>query len=400
MRLLFVHDRFGAQAGAESNAWHTASALKRRGHAVGLLHGPGTGQGEAAWDALFEPHAALDPLEPASSVRSAVASFRPDVVYLHNLPDQTAIQALLETGVPLVRMVHDHQLYCMRSYKYHTLSRRVCTRPLSAYCVFPCGASVVRDRSGGFPLRWVGYWKRKRDLALHRRFTRLIVASRYMADELERNGFDPRRIELHPPVPPPAEEAAQGAFSPRNLIVYAGQITRGKGVDVLLESLAQVRTPFECAILGDGHHRPYCEKLCRELGLADRVRFHGYVPQAEIEIRYREASLAVMSSVWPEPFGASGLEAMRHGLPVIAFDAGAIKEWLEDGESGFLVPWMDRAGFAERVDQLLRDKTLARQMGEHARRVVTQRYDFSRYIDGLEQLFARSAVETKTLAFV
>src|SRR5206468_9555238 len=65
---------------------------------------------------------------------------------------------------------------------------------------------------------------------------------------------------------------------------------------------------------------------------------------------FRECSLVVMSSVWPEPFGMAGIEAMRYGLPVVAFDAGGIREWLLDGHNGYLVPWMDRATYAARVE--------------------------------------------------
>ena len=54
---------------------------------------------------------------------------------------------------------------------------------------------------------------------------------------------------------------------------------------------------------------------------------------------------------------------MCHGLPVVAFDAGGIREWLFDGENGFLVPWKDTDRFAERIEQLLRDKELARRLG-------------------------------------
>src|SRR5262249_18349401 len=162
---------------------------------------------------------------------------------------------------------------------------------------------------------------------------------------------------IHAPVPSsecgvPSAGAAQSSFSPRNLLVYAGQVIRGKGVDVLLESLAQLQAPFQCVILGDGSHRPFCQALCAELGLANRVSFKGYVPPEEMPIYYSEASAAVMSSVWPEPFGAVGLEAMRYGLPVVAFDVGGIGEWLVDGQNGFLVPRMDRAQFAARLAQL------------------------------------------------
>jgi glycosyltransferase involved in cell wall biosynthesis len=129
--------------------------------------------------------------------------------------------------------------------------------------------------------------------------------------------------------------------------------------------------------------------LASRLGLQDRVRFHGFVPQDRLPEFYAHATAAVMSSVWPEPFGATGLEALRHGVPVVAFDAGGIREWLIDGWNGHLAPWMDRAAYASRVEWLLRDKAHARRLGERGRHWVRVHYGFSDYVDGLENLFRR-----------
>jgi glycosyltransferase involved in cell wall biosynthesis len=295
-------------------------------------------------------------------------------------------------------MVHDHDLYCLRSYKYFPLTRRICTRAAGLYCVFPCGAVLARNRNGRLPVRWKSYLARKKEIRLHRHFQRLVVATDYMKQELLRNGFEERRIEIHAPVPQTCDDAEPGSFDDRNLIVYAGQVIRGKGVDVLLESLAQVRAPFECVIFGDGQHRAYCEELGRRLGLNGRVVFRGYQPPDEMQPFYSQASLAVVSSVWPEPFGAVGLEAMRHGLPVVAFDAGGIKEWLHDGQNGYLVPWMDRAGFAQRIESLLRDKALARKLGEHGRHLAREKFGFDQYISGLEEMFEHVISETHAVA--
>src|SRR5207302_2676007 len=161
----------------------------------------------------------------------------------------------------------------------------------------------------------------------------------------------------------------------RNLLIYAGQLIRGKGVDVLLESLAKLRLRFECIILGEGSHQSHCQNLCRRLGLEDRVTFKGYVPSDQMPAYYSDASVAVVSSVWPEPFGAVGLEAMRYGLPVVAFDAGGIREWLLNGQNGFLVPRMDRVQFANRLEELLLNKTLARQMGARGRQWARDKYN-------------------------
>jgi glycosyltransferase involved in cell wall biosynthesis len=302
------------------------------------------------------------------------------------MSDLVVVEALAECDVPVVRMVHDHELYCMRGYKYRYFSREICTRGASPFCIFPCGASLARN-----PVRWVGYFDKRREIQLNRRFERMIVATDYMRGELLRNGFDSDRIEIHAPVPKVLDKKEPSTFASCNRIVYAGQIVRGKGVDVLLESLALVKSPFECVILGDGNHRPHCERLSRSLGLSDRVTFAGYVSQAKVADYYRDASLAVMSSVWPEPFGAVGLEAMRHGLPVVAFDAGGIREWLIDGVTGYLAPWMDRERYAACVDMLLTDKALGRAMGAKGSEWVDQRFSFDNYIRGLEDMFVRVA---------
>jgi glycosyltransferase involved in cell wall biosynthesis len=93
----------------------------------------------------------------------------------------------------------------------------------------------------------------------------------------------------------------------------------------------------------------------------------------------------VMGSLWPEPFGMAGPEAMRYGLPVVAFDAGGIREWLTDGENGYLIPWKNVDLFAARLEQLLRDKALALRLGQSALETV-QRYDSARQIDRLEHV--------------
>jgi glycosyltransferase involved in cell wall biosynthesis len=397
MRLLFVHERIGALGGAEANILVTADALRRRGHDVGLVHGSGTSHGEPEWRDVFPDRFPVHPDSSAGDVTQALAQFEPDVVFLHKFSDPAVLDALLDRGPPVVRMVHDHDLYCMRGYKYNVLTRQICQRAASAFCIFPCGASIARRPDSRFPFRWVSYRAKRREIDQNHRLHRLIVATRYMQHELLRNGFAPGQIEIHPPVPRAPASVEPPSFSPRNLIVYAGQIIRGKGVDVLLQSLAQVTTPFECVILGDGSHRAECERLSARLGLQARVTFAGFVPQARIAGYYRDASLAVMSSLWPEPFGATGLEAMRCGLPVVAFDAGGISEWLLDGVNGFLVPWRDHAAFAARVESLLRDKTAARRLGETGRQLANERFNFDGYIDGLEGLFLRAAAPAGVL---
>ena len=393
MKLLYVHERFGSLAGAEANAHITATELGQRGHSIGILHGPSTGKGEPAWQATFPFRAPLGEGDNSAVIKKALAEFQPEAIYVHKMANLSVINALVASGKPLLRMVHDHDIYCMRSYKYNYFTRAICTRAASPYCIFPCLAIFVKNSSGGSPLKRVSYSNKKREIALNQRFDRMVVVTTYMRDELLKNGFDAKRIEIHAPVPRMGDPNLRSSFSDRNLIIYAGQIIRGKGVDVLLEALAKVKTKFECVILGDGNHKAFCEDLSRKLGLADRVTFKGFVPQEELKNYYRECSVVALSSLWPEPIATIGLEVMRYALPVVAFDAGGIKDWLVDGHNGYLVGWMNRDAFAARIDELLNNKPLAKKMGEAGLKLVSERYDFDGYIGDLEKMFATVIAE-------
>src|SRR3954466_447549 len=106
MRILYVHERFGALGGAEANAFITARELKVKGHTVGLLHGPPTGRATEAWAGVFECHS-LSGNDSAQQTQAALVEFEPDLVYVHKMADLSVIQTLVDSGKPLVRMVHD-----------------------------------------------------------------------------------------------------------------------------------------------------------------------------------------------------------------------------------------------------------------------------------------------------
>jgi glycosyltransferase involved in cell wall biosynthesis len=387
MKLLFVHQNLGALGGAEASIHLTAQELQRRGHQLALLHQEFTGQSDHEWRLTFNPVFSLPLTDKSIAVSAAIARFRPDAIYVHNITDLDVLETLSHSDLPLVRMVHDHEMYCMRGYKYNYFTRAICQRAASPYCIFPCLGMIGRNRRGGFPLKWVSYSAKKKEIKINQTFDRFLVYSQYSKKELLRNGFDPQKIELQIPVRCWGKDADVSSFSDRNLILYAGQIIRGKGVDLLLKALAQVSERFECIILGEGNHRPYCEKLCSQLSLSDRVFFKGFISRQDLKQYYLETSVFVVSSLWPEPFGLTGPEAMRYGLPVVAFDAGGIGEWLIDRENGFLVPWMDTSSFAHRVTELLKDKNLGRRLGQRGRELVNKNYDSTHQIDRLEILF-------------
>jgi glycosyltransferase involved in cell wall biosynthesis len=179
------------------------------------------------------------------------------------------------------------------------------------------------------------------------------------------------------------------------VLLFVGQLVRGKGLDCLLRALTLVRAPWRLEVVGEGSHRAYCEALTDRLGLRPRVRFHGFVSPAELERFYDQALCFVMPSVWPEPSGLAGLEAMRRGLAVVGFDAGGIGEWLIEGTSGHLVPWMDLRTMAARLDGLLANPAEALRLGRSAQELAATRFSFDPYLRALSEFLGRLSTRAR-----
>lgn len=139
-------------------------------------------------------------------------------------------------------------------------------------------------------------------------------------------------------------------------------------------------------IAGQGPLLPELQELAARLGVSDRVRFLGLVPNvAEIMDRYDGF---VLSSAW-EGFGLVIVEAMAAGLPVVVTDAGGPSEILgHDGRAGMLVPVRDQAALAEAMAALMKlGPEDRRSMGECGRKRVRSLFDMGQCLDIWESIY-------------
>ncbi|MBA3845859.1 MAG: glycosyltransferase family 4 protein [Planctomycetes bacterium] len=388
MKVLFVHDRCGEQGGAEANVRLSAEGLVRRGDAVALLHGDETTAGIERFRAAFPTRFAWSAGREAA-VAQALA-WDPDVVYAHKVADPAVLAAIHAAGAHVVRMVHDHDLYCQRSYRYFPFSRKICTRRAGYACALTCG--VLRSRDGVLPVRLAWPGRILRGLEQARTAQRMVVASSFMRDELTLHGFAAERISVLPigvRAAPPDEISAYD----QPLILYVGQLLRGKGVDALLDACARLpaASPWRLGIVGDGSHRAKLKAQVDRLGLRARVTFHGWMTQEAIAPLYRQARVAAVPSLWPEPMGMVGPEAMQRALPVVAFAAGGVREWLDPGVTGELVAWNDRDAYANALARLVGDRALAERMGRAGLERARALFTVDAYLDRLRDLLSRES---------
>jgi len=157
--------------------------------------------------------------------------------------------------------------------------------------------------------------------------------------------------------PPPPFVAEQGEHA-----VFVGRLVATKGLDVLLAALA--RAPGMTVVLvGKGPERAALERQARALGVADRVRFAGWVPEEEKLRLVASARFVVHPARW-ESLGHAVAEAMLLGKPIVATDVGGLPEMV--GPGGLLVPPGDPAALAEAMERLHADPLLRADMGKRA----------------------------------
>ncbi len=155
-------------------------------------------------------------------------------------------------------------------------------------------------------------------------------------------------------------------------LLYVGRLERLKGVDILLKAVASIED-MECVgltVVGGAENSPERERLrdlAGGLGIADRVEFIGSVDQSLLPVYYGAADICVLPSYY-ESFGLAALEAAACGKPVVASRVGGLPSIVRDGETGYLVRWRCPGPFVERLELLLTNERLRREMGAAGRR--------------------------------
>ena len=218
------------------------------------------------------------------------------------------------------------------------------------------------------PVLATAVWLAERPLPFLYRDVPFQAISESTADDLAARGIPRDRIVVIPPgvsfdhyTPDPAARAAVPTFA------YLGRLKRYKGVDLIIRAFARLAHPTAVLeIAGAGDHRPALAALVASLDLTARVRFLGFVTEAEKLALLRRAWAVALASP-KEGWGLTNVEAEACGTPVVASDSPGIRESVRHGETGFLVRHGDVAGLAEAMGRFAADPALVASMGARAR---------------------------------
>lgn len=290
---------------------------------------------------------------------------RPSLIHAHfGIEGVYALPLARRLGVPLVTTFHGFDatlapwaLLGSPAWAQYPLWRRTLARQGD---LFICASSFIRERllALGFP-----------EARTHTLYI----------------GIDCRKIR---PRQASEEEPA---------ILHVARLVEVKGTRYLLRAFATVarrHDSTQLVIIGDGPLRGALRSLAASLGVADRVRFLGALPHAEVLAWIRKAAMLVLPGIRTatgrvEGLGMVLLEAAAAGVPAIGSRIGGIPEAVIDGRTGYLVPERDHDALARRIGDMLDQPAMRWTMGDEARALVERRFDIRRQTDMLESLYDR-----------
>ncbi|MEI8245341.1 MAG: glycosyltransferase family 4 protein [Lentisphaerota bacterium] len=371
-RILFVSATSGFFGGVERYIYDSARLLSENGFEVSGLFEHADGRES---DAFLETFRKV--YSPGDVDAFDGSEF--DIAFIHKVEDPELLKEIRRKFITIV-FIHDHDYYCLRRHKYFPVRRINCHLPFNpVYCSICCG--LIERQNNRF--KFINLFRRIALMREVRKCTAFAVISAYMRNNLLINGFNIKSIyKLYP-----FKHLKDSVFKQEHkdmtpVILYVGQLVRGKGVDLLLAALAKIDIDFKAYIVGGNNDEGYLKEMSSALGLDDKVFFTGW--QSNPAEYFEKADVVAFPSRWQEPFGLVGIEAFSFRKPVVAFDVGGVSEWLTDNHTGILVKEKDINGMAEGLKRLLQNKALADKFGNNGYDFVSKHCSSENFIAGFK----------------
>ena len=183
----------------------------------------------------------------------------------------------------------------------------------------------------------------------------------------------------------------------RPRVLYTGRVDPEKSLDVVIRAFATVCKKLpeaELLIIGDGADKSKLEKLVESLELGDNVRFLGRILPPDLYDLYRTGTVFATTSE-TETQGIVLIEAAASGLPLVAVDAGAVKEICKNNKHGYLLKPKDEAAIARSLLKILLDPDRRKAMSK-ASLEIAKTHDLNHTLARFEAIYADVARNNKS----
>ena len=322
------------------------------------LYTPYSYRDQSAWKKPLMHLVDLWNQQARSAVDTLLEDIDPDVIHLNNFGGLSpAVISAASTHAPIVLTLHDYRLLHIDPGMFVGGEPRPLPRLMGPFRAY--NRRVVQPY-----------------------VDRVLAPSKFMLDRHARAGFfeetptDVLRLGV-----PQADRGPQSQAAGPPRLLYVGQLADHKGVDTLIGAVSRLETDLRLDIVGRGEVREQLEAQARG---DDRITFHGFVSEQSLDAFYREATLSVVPSRYPDNSPMVIYESFARGTPVIGTEMGGIPELIatptdEAPARGAIVPPEDPAKLARAI------RSVQQQSDEYAEAAyaAAEQYTLRDHLDGL-----------------
>lgn len=212
-----------------------------------------------------------------------------------------------------------------------------------------------------------------------------LCCAHHLADKLiHRLRVETKKVQVIPngvKIPPTANKPNEGI----QVITYTGQLVKRKNLICLLKALEKLKADFVCQIIGSGPEKPKLIQFISEHNLNRRIKI---IPdQLDVRPFLKQTDIFVLPSL-AEGMSLSLLEAMSYGIACVGGDIDANREIIDDGQDGILFSLKKGpADLAKKLEILITDSRLRRQLGEKAREKIIANFNEHKMLDSFVKFY-------------
>lgn len=379
MKILLVNDYKDVIGGTEVYMWSIKKALEEKGHVVSIF---GSDKNKEKYNisqknqSLTNYFNRIFNLKYYFEFKKILQVFHPDIIHVQNIFNELSPSILIAVkSTPLIMTVHDNLLVNAVT----VLSART--------------GKECKNRTCGGCNNCVGWkgavyesFKRKIHKRLLKKIKLYITPSEYMSDFIQEAGYNPVKV-----IPNGIKLLEYSEIKDFNQILYVGRLTKEKGVEYLLRSMPEVISVFpkiELKLVGDGSDKNYFIEMAKNLNISKNVNFVGNVSSDEVKKYYKNSTIVIVPSIYPDNFPTVCIEAMSVGRPLIGSRIGGIPELIDNGDNGYLVRPYSPESLAQKIMLLLLNKKLLNKFGSNARNKAEKKFDINEHIRKLENIYS------------
>ena len=383
MKILYVHNEYGAPSGEERAAEKIVHLLRDNGHTVRWFKRSSAELGHSVYGKVKGFVTGIYNPASARALGKVLDEFRPDIVQVQNiypLISPSIFSVLRRRQLPVVMRCPNYRLFCPNGR--HLVRGRVCEQCLRPGRELWCAFGRCEDswfKSVGYALRNAvarigGSIRNGVDV--------FAVQSQFQKNKFIGNGIPADRIEILPGMV--RAMPSNGNIPLGDVVAYIGRISEEKGITEFLEA-ARLLPDIPFVVAGDDGQMPGIRE-----GAPTNVTWLGFLNGEDLQNLFRRSRLVVVPSQWYEGFPNVLVETMVLGKPAICSAIGALPEIVNDRVHGLLFEPGNANELSQKIRSLYLDPESCRRFGVAARDKAKREYSSDAYYKHVLRAYAKA----------